>query len=316
MTPLTVAERSSFRETSRHADVLRFIDELRAVRPVFRVESMGRSALFDAQSDLFTVETYVTRQLGDLKGGAIGLALGGQYRREKLSYDYDPDANRDNFMFTIGNPDFGNDRNVEAVFAELQLPFTDHVNVQAALRYENYGNGVDSADPKLTLLWRPSLKLSVRASAGTSFRAPSLFQAFGTQTTLVQLIDPRVGAPQFFPVRTQPNPNGTPLQPESADVLNFGATWSPTDKLNLSLDYWSFDYSHVIVEQNPQALLNAAALGDILAQDHRAAQVIRRLRALLRRGETRVIPVDAAELVTEVVELSHAELITRGVSAK
>ena len=59
-----------------------------------------------------------------------------------------------------------------------------------------------------------------------------------------------------------------------------------------------------------------AALGDILAEDQRAAQVIRRLRALLRRGETRVIPVDAGELVTEVVDLSHAELITRGVSAK
>jgi signal transduction histidine kinase len=58
-----------------------------------------------------------------------------------------------------------------------------------------------------------------------------------------------------------------------------------------------------------------AALGDILTEDRRAAQVIRRLRALLRRGETRVIPVDAAEIVGEVLELSHAELITRGVSA-
>ncbi|HLY12336.1 MAG TPA: M14 family metallopeptidase [Planctomycetota bacterium] len=45
MNPLTVAEQTDYRETSRHVDVLRFIDELRAVRPVFRVESMGRSAL-------------------------------------------------------------------------------------------------------------------------------------------------------------------------------------------------------------------------------------------------------------------------------
>src|SRR5262249_45935702 len=44
---------------------------------------------FDAQSDLATVEGYLTRQLGDLHGGAIGLAVGGQYRKEKLSYDYD-----------------------------------------------------------------------------------------------------------------------------------------------------------------------------------------------------------------------------------
>jgi len=44
MNPQTVAEKTDYRETSRHADVLRFIDDLKAVRPVFRVESMGRSA--------------------------------------------------------------------------------------------------------------------------------------------------------------------------------------------------------------------------------------------------------------------------------
>lgn len=44
MNPLTVAEKTGYRETSRHADVLAFIDGLRKIRPVFRVESMGRSA--------------------------------------------------------------------------------------------------------------------------------------------------------------------------------------------------------------------------------------------------------------------------------
>jgi hypothetical protein len=42
--PLTVAETSDYRATSTHADVLRFIDELKTFRPLFRVESMGRSA--------------------------------------------------------------------------------------------------------------------------------------------------------------------------------------------------------------------------------------------------------------------------------
>jgi hypothetical protein len=43
--PLTVAERTGYLQTSRHADVLAFIDELHRRRPRFRVESMGRSAL-------------------------------------------------------------------------------------------------------------------------------------------------------------------------------------------------------------------------------------------------------------------------------
>jgi hypothetical protein len=43
--PATVAERTGYRETSRHADVLRFIEELRRRRTGFRVESMGTSGL-------------------------------------------------------------------------------------------------------------------------------------------------------------------------------------------------------------------------------------------------------------------------------
>ncbi len=44
MKPLTVAEKTDYRETSRHADVLLTIEELKEFRPVFRVESMGKSA--------------------------------------------------------------------------------------------------------------------------------------------------------------------------------------------------------------------------------------------------------------------------------
>ena len=58
-----------------------------------------------------------------------------------------------------------------------------------------------------------------------------------------------------------------------------------------------------------------AILNDIVASNHRAAQVIRRLRAMLNRGEARLQPMDTAELVSEVLELAHAELITRRVTA-
>jgi outer membrane receptor protein involved in Fe transport len=224
----------------------------------------------DARSELVTVDAVVSRRLGELGGGPIGLAVGGQYRSEELAHDYDENANRDNFVFLVGNPDFEDDRDIDAVFAELALPISETLSLQVAARYEDYGD-IDSTDPKVTMLWRPTLDLSLRASVGTSFRAPSLFQSFGTQTTLTELIDPRIGTSQFFPVRTEPNPSGEPLQPEEADVANLGVTWSPLDALELSLDYWSFDYTNVIIEQNAQAILGAAAAGDAAA----ASQVIR-----------------------------------------
>jgi outer membrane receptor protein involved in Fe transport len=226
---------------------------------------------FDAHSELTSLEGYVTRELGELGGGFAGIAVGAQYRGDELTYDYDANANRDNFLFLVGNPDFGDERDVEAVFVELALPFTEALNLQLAGRYESYGDGVDSTDPKTTLLWRPTLDFSLRASVGTSFRAPSLFQAFGTQTTLGELIDPNVGSPQFFPVRTQPNPSGTALSPEEADVFNLGVSFSPAEAWEIGVDYWSFDYTNVIIEQNAQAILNAAAQGNAQAR----AQVVR-----------------------------------------
>jgi signal transduction histidine kinase len=58
-----------------------------------------------------------------------------------------------------------------------------------------------------------------------------------------------------------------------------------------------------------------AILQDIVADDLRAATVIDRLRALLKRGDTHVQVVDVAELVGEVLELARTELITRHVEA-
>ncbi len=263
---------------------------------------------FDAHSELTSLEGFVSRELGSLGGGPIGMAVGAQYRADELSYDYDENANRDNYLFLFGNPDFGDDRDVGAVFVEFALPFSDKLNLQLAGRYEDYGDGVDSTDPKATLLWRPSLKLSLRASVGTSFRAPSLFQAFGTQTTLAELIDPNVGSPQFFPVRTQPNPSRAPLSPEEADVFNVGVSLSPTEDWEIGVDYWSFDYTNVIIEQNAQAILNAAAQGNAQAR----AQVVRDAASgLLLRVDS--FYANASALETDGLDISVArQLDLRG----
>jgi iron complex outermembrane recepter protein len=71
--------------------------------------------------------------------------------------------------------------------------------------------------------------------------------------------------------------------------------------LNISIDYWSFDYTNVIIEQNPQALLNAAALGDAQAQ----TQVVRDAASgLLLRVDS--FYANASALETDGFDLSIA----------
>jgi signal transduction histidine kinase len=54
-------------------------------------------------------------------------------------------------------------------------------------------------------------------------------------------------------------------------------------------------------------------LRDIIAADQRAGEVIRRLRALFKRGETEFQPLDVSELAREVLVIVHGDLVMRGI---
>lgn len=55
-------------------------------------------------------------------------------------------------------------------------------------------------------------------------------------------------------------------------------------------------------------------LTDIIREDRRAGEVIKRLRVLMKRGETETIPLSLNEVVAEVIQLTNADLIGRGVT--
>ena len=56
-------------------------------------------------------------------------------------------------------------------------------------------------------------------------------------------------------------------------------------------------------------------LGDVVAEDRRAAAVIDGLRAMHRRGDMRLEAIAPEDLVREALRLAHTEIMTRGVSA-
>ena len=57
-------------------------------------------------------------------------------------------------------------------------------------------------------------------------------------------------------------------------------------------------------------------LRDIVGAEQRAAEVISRLRALFKSGETHMQRLDANELIREVMTLAHGDLVTRGIQAE
>ncbi|MFT6268419.1 MAG: outer membrane receptor protein involved in Fe transport [Alphaproteobacteria bacterium] len=218
------------------------------------IDSFTARQEIDSKSSLEVVEAFVSTEVFEMEGGTAGLAFGAQYRYQDLTQDYDSLSNQDRFSFVIGNADIYGEQDVIAVFGELALPVSDDIDVQIALRYEDYGGTTgDTIDPKFAVSWRATDTFSLRGSISTSFRAPSIFQKDGGGTSLNQMIDPLTGAAAFAADRTSGNKG---LVPEESTAYNIGFSFEPVDDWSVEVDYWSFEFTDLIIKENFQAILN------------------------------------------------------------
>jgi C4-dicarboxylate-specific signal transduction histidine kinase len=72
-----------------------------------------------------------------------------------------------------------------------------------------------------------------------------------------------------------------------------------------------------LLAQDPPDLTEARdILADIVSEDQRAGEVIRRLRSLLKHGETSLRPLSVNEVLDEVLHLIRSDLIGQGVTVK
>ena len=213
-------------------------------------------------SSLLSGEVIISGNIGSTSHGDIGIAIGAQFRDEKLSVDLDEFLNADDFYTLPGGDDFSSNRDTFSIFAEASIPYAENIELQLAARYEDYGSSLDSIDPKIGILWMPSELLSIRGSYSTAFRVASLLQSNGRLGANAVINDSINGLNGLFrTINTAGNPN---LDPEEADVLNLGLSWRPADNLEIDIDYWSFDYSNIIVKESAQGLVDQASTDFLL----------------------------------------------------
>lgn len=278
-----------------------------AVREDFRGEYS-----WAAESKLFTVDAHITGELGNLPAGGIGLAVGVQYRKDDLSYDYNTAAESDNLYFFIGNRDFDGDQDVYAVFVEADFPLSETFNLQAALRYEDFGDD-DTVDPKVGFLWHPANSLSVRGTFGTSFRAPSIFQKAGRFNVPARIFDPASGGLATIAQQTSADA-ANPVEPQESDSLNLGVTWDSDDSgWRISLDYWSFDYKNFITPENASAVVASNPLGPQVTRDPTTDALLAVNTFFRNAGSLETDGLDLA--ITRSIELGSAGSLTLTLNA-
>jgi C4-dicarboxylate-specific signal transduction histidine kinase len=73
---------------------------------------------------------------------------------------------------------------------------------------------------------------------------------------------------------------------------------------------------HMLAGDTPDIPELREILADIVGENLRAGEVITRLRALLKRGETRLLPLALNEVIENVLYLLRSDLVARGVTAE
>lgn len=69
-----------------------------------------------------------------------------------------------------------------------------------------------------------------------------------------------------------------------------------------------------LLAQQPPDLAEARdILADIVSEDERAGEVIRRLRALLKPGQLQLVPLSVVDLIQDVFRIARTDLIARGI---
>jgi iron complex outermembrane receptor protein len=255
------------------------------------VQNAATVARLNGFSDLHTsykLNDYslkISGSLFELPGGPVRAALGteiydatGYSHQERNTTTADP-------VVTLNSTV---SRDVKAGFAEIfvpivgeanAMPFVQRLELSVAGRYEEYSDFGNTTNPKIGLRWDPIADLSLRASYGTSFRAPTLkdIDAGGSGTyNVVDFIDPQSTAPNGLTHGIELLGGRPGIAPEEAETVSFGGDYKPSyvPGLRLSATWYKIDYSNRI-DTLPYAttLANPTLLAQYIIRNPTPAQL-------------------------------------------
>jgi iron complex outermembrane receptor protein len=258
------------------------------------LQRMFPTTSFNGKSKQSFIDLRASRELMQLSGGPLSLAVGGEYRRDNFaSWVSDNIANAEMVGYGSINVDGG--RNMYAAYAELAAPVTKELELSGAVRMDKVGETDANLVPKFSVRYQLHPTLMMRATASQGFRAPNAAETGKVSLSAFQnrIQDPKrcatatqlynellkgnavdradairardAGCSASAAVDIAGNPD---LEPEKSKSMNGGVVWQPTKDLSMSLDYYH------IVRRNEIGTLD---IDQILAMEDSKPGLVNRL---------------------------------------
>lgn len=205
----------------------------------------------------------------ELPAGPVGFVAGLEYRDESFIDDRDPRLDgtitfTDNvgvtfpFISDVANSsptsDSKGDRQVTSFFSELQIPVLDNLDLQVALRYEDFSDVGDTTVGKVAFGYRPIDQVLIRGSWSEAFRAPNLVTINEAQVARSNtrndfgclFLDPNEDTLDCSYGIQRTAQGSRALEPETSDNTNIGLVFTPIDNLTITIDRWEIEKENTI----------------------------------------------------------------------
>lgn len=218
-----------------------------------------------------------------LPGGQVRLAIGAERHEQEFKQRLIATNVLASGAATVKN--IVNDRSFNSLFAEVYVPLVGAANGVAGVRRldlslagrrEDYSDFGTTTTPKVGLTWAPLDALTVRATYGKSFRAPSLVDSSAQihNIFIQNLTDPTSTTGVTRGIFH--NGGRTGLEPERAKTYSFGVDWKPEGALQgltASATWYRVNYQNRIDVVPNTALTNAAVWGPFIVRRPAATDV-------------------------------------------
>lgn len=200
----------------------------------------------------------------ELAGGTVAHYFGAEFMEQTYSDKYDAQSEAGRIGGSAGNSAAGK-RDITAFFYEAALPVLDSLELNLAVRYDDYSDFGDNVAPKISARWQAAESVVVRASYSEAFRAPGLDELNAATTFSAEsAIDYKTGKTTSKQYDTYYKSNKN-LGPETSQYMNLGVAWDVTDNFNVKVDYFDLSIEDVIQTKSLQSLLRDEQNGLITA---------------------------------------------------
>lgn len=228
----------------------------------------------EAEGTLRELTGVVSGEVAKLPAGPMMLAVGVDFLKDKADYTNNFALIRQAASSGLElAEDSSGSRRDNAVYAELNVPIVKSLEMNLALRYDDYSDVGSTWNPKIALRWQPTEQWLVRGSYNTGFRAPTLYDVYapnsitftgnpyddpllcpgGVVNSAAGGVESRDCGQQF----QQQQGGNLKLKPEKSKAWTIGALFQPNPQWTVGVDYWNYN-----VEDSINVIGESVIFGD------------------------------------------------------